>query len=358
MEKQNLIVLYGGRSTEHEVSCRSAKFVLDHLDTSKYELTPIAITKDGRWCLQDIETLRSCTEAVLPIDEAGPDFEQLSLHHGANVDKPVVVFPILHGTFGEDGCTQGFLELKSFAYVGPGVLGSALAMDKIIAKKLVELAGVTVVPYVDFHLSDWKVSSAELLATIEKTLRYPLYVKPCNLGSSVGITKVKAPDQLKAAIEEALTFDDKVLVETGIDAREIEFAVLGGQEPKVSGAGEVVAKKDFYTYASKYEDKDSSDILIPAPLASELVKQGQEIVVKVFKALNLYGLARIDLFLDKASNELYFNEANTLPGFTSISQYPLLWKEAGIDGSKLLDELIQLALDRWSRQQALKRSYS
>ena len=357
MVKQKVIVLYGGRSTEHEISRRSATFIFKNIDQSKYEVIPVGITKEGKWCLQDTSKVFSSDDVVAPLEDRPETVSLVDLSNAVEKEA-IVAFSTLHGTYGEDGCTQGLLELRSLAYVGPGVLGSAIAMDKVVAKKLLAAIDVPVVPWVDFRLDDWDLESQKIMDKINAELSYPLYVKPANLGSSVGISKVKEKAELQKAIQVALSFDEKILVESGLDVREIEFAALGGYHPKISAPGEVVAKTDFYSYESKYEDKDSSEVIIPADLPKEKAEQGRELVKTIFKELNLHGLSRIDLFLEKKTGNFYFNEANTLPGFTSISQYPLLWKHEGLSEDQLIDELIKNALDRWTKQSKLTRSYA
>lgn len=358
MTKQKVVVLYGGRSTEHEISKRSARFIFDYLDDDKYEVIPIGITKSGRWCLQKLDSIRSQRGSLVGLEETQHNISLVDLTLvKPDQEQPVVVFPILHGTYGEDGCTQGFLELNSLAFVGPGVLGSALAMDKVVAKTLVAAAGIPVVPSVHFRREQWLQNADNIVDRIQTELKFPLYVKPANLGSSVGISRVESLDELQPAIQEALSFDTKILVETGLDVREIEFAALGGYSPKISSPGEVVATTKYYSYDSKYEDPDASKIIIPAPMSDQLRQQGQDLARKVFEVLNLYGMARLDFFLEKNSQTFYFNEANTLPGMTSISQYPKLWLHEGLTGTELLDQLVDTAVDRWQQQKALRRSY-
>ena len=356
MTKQKVLVLYGGRSTEHEISCRSAKFIFNNLDQNRYEIIPVGIAKDGAWHRQNLETVLSSQASTAPLEITNEAVDNLLLHQ-ARSDEAIVAFPILHGSYGEDGCTQGLLELKSIAYVGPGVLGSAAAMDKVVAKTLVAAAGVPVAPGVDFRSHEWQKSSSRILAKIDETLQYPLFVKPASLGSSVGISKVESPDQLGQAIELALSYDEKVLVESGLKVREIEFGALGGYEARISQPGEVVAKSRFYSYETKYEDSSSSEVQIPAKLTEKQIREGQQLALKAFQALNLYGMSRIDLFLDEETDRFYFNEANTIPGFTNISQYPMLWQHMGLTAAELLDELIKTALDRWQLQNKLQRSY-
>ncbi len=361
-----VVLLYGGRSTEHEISCRSAAYVVQNLDPKEFDLAVIAITKDGRFVPQDSQTLRRLKPAVLPIEDkvawTDTDKELLALFvpgsRPGKLDKSrLVVFPLLHGTGGEDGSIQGLMDLCELAYVGPDVLGSALAMDKILTKELAQTAGIAVVPYVWFRKEEWQGDQAGWVNRICQALAFPVFVKPARLGSSVGISKVADKASLAPAIDAALSFDDKVLIETGMTVREIEFAALGGYEPRISRGGEAIAKSGFYDYESKYLDPKASEVAIPAKISPELHKEGQEIARRVFQALNLYGLSRIDLFLT-AQGRFYLNEVNTMPGFTSISQYPLLWRNEGLSESELLRALIQTALDRRATKAALGRSFA
>jgi D-alanine-D-alanine ligase len=354
MSKIPVMVLYGGRSTEHEVSCRSAAFILRNLDPNKYETIPVAIDKSGQWLPQDRSEIlgeRDATVAIIRKQAANRD-ELLSR-------KDLVVFPMLHGTFGEDGTIQGLLDLAEVAYVGADTTGAAIGMDKIISKKLAADAGLPIVPYVEIRAGEWEKNKDQLLAACERTLSYPMFVKPARLGSSVGITKVKSGrTELVKACETALSFDDKILVETGLNVRELECAILGGTSPEASVVGEIdVTSADFYDYAAKYEDPNAAKIIIPANLSAAVSENVRDLALKVFSALNLYGLARIDLFLVRGTeSDLYFNEVNTMPGFTSISQYPMLWKASGVDGPRLIDRLITLATERQLRRKNLLRS--
>ncbi len=344
-------VVFGGRSGEHEISLRSAQSILGALDRAKYDVIPIGITTEGKWLsgtgsialLPPEEEIRETFKAAVPMtmaaEPAGP----------SGLD---VVFPVLHGPFGEDGTIQGLLELADVAYVGAGVLGSALSMDKDVMKRLLRDAGLPVVDY-------WCMPANEIESFVGARgpkLPYPVFVKPANLGSSVGITKVASLDGLGSAIAEAAGYDRKVLVERGIDAREIELAVLGNDQPIVSVPGEIRPSREFYDYQAKYFD-DDSEIIIPAELDDGQVAEAQRLAIATFEVLEGSGLGRVDLFLEKASGRYYVNEMNTLPGFTSISQYPKLWEASGISYPELVDRLIQLALERHVRKSHLKTSY-
>lgn len=361
MSKLKAIVIYGGRSTEHEISCRSAATIFFSIDRSRYDVFAIGIDKEGLWHPQDRSRLDQERPTVLPVDPkaeadaASRELVQRIWTPGGNKDD-LVVFSILHGTYGEDGCMQGFLDMQGIAYVGPGTLGSAIAMDKVVAKELVAAAGVPVVPYVAFRSAEWEAKAPALIERIQKQLRYPLFVKPASLGSSVGIRKVSDKSELEAAIVYALGFDERILVETGLDVREIEYACLGSYEPKVTVPGEVGVAAGFYSYEEKYASSSQAEVQVPAQLTSALAEEGQVLAKRIFQALNLNGMARIDLFLTRQDQKYYFNEANTLPGFTSISQYPKLWEHSGLNTPALVSELLELAIARRRHLGQLKRS--
>jgi len=383
LNKTRVLVLYGGRSTEHEVSCRSAAFVLRNLDPAKYDVRAIAIDKSGRWLPQDTPRLLAQLDKTVPILPGTPLRDRPALPTSAGDYDParnllaavgasgsaastagssaessseLVVFPVLHGSFGEDGTLQGMLELVGAAFVGPDTLGSAIGMDKVVAKRLAAAAGVPVVPWVDARLNQWRKDSAAITSRALRELGLPIFVKPARLGSSVGVSKVKSAGELARACDSAFEFDDKILIEKGLEVREIECAVLGDYEPRVSVPGEVIPRGDFYTYEKKYLDADGAGMGIPADLTAEQTRTAQEMSRKVFMGLELYGMARVDLFLERGNGQFWFNEVNTLPGMTEISQYPLLWKESGVPAATLLDELVDLALRRKRAKDALKRS--
>jgi D-alanine-D-alanine ligase len=376
MKKIRVAVLYGGRSGEHEVALRSAASVINNLDRNRFEIVPIGIDKSGRWHLAGPEVLQQQTvslpifrespEVVMPAHPAGKEAAvvqtgptALATGGGRAFD---VVFPVMHGTNGEDGTVQGLFELAEVAYVGCGVLASAVGMDKDFAKRLVESAGVPIVPYFCIRKGEWAAKKDAFLARAEKELGIPCFVKPSNSGSSVGVHKVKSREQFAAAVEDALRYDTKVLVEKAITAREIEFSVLEnpkyGEAPMVSVAGEINATHEFYSYEAKYLDENGAELLIPAKITKEQLAAGQEIARTAFTALELEGLARCDLFLDRNDGKLYFNEVNTMPGFTSISMYPKMWEASGIPYSELLSRLIDLALARHERKKALVRDFT
>ena len=374
VHRRDVFVLYGGRSTEHEVSCRSAAFIIDHLDPEKYRIHAVGIDGDGAWWPQDIDMLRPAhrgkgpvpiVRGVSPIlrgggqavrDGAGPAAQILAAMGADGVMlKDAVIFPVTHGTFGEDGTLQGLFELAEIAFVGPDTLGSAVGMDKVVSKVLAQAAGVPVVPWRDLRQQDFAVRGPSLCQEAVANLGLPLFVKPARLGSSVGVTKVRRPEDLEPAVKAALTFDDRVLIEKGLTVREIEVAALGDYEPELSVPGEVIPHADFYSYDAKYTDAKAATVAVPADLTPELAERARELARKVYVALGLYGMARIDLFLEPTTNHYYFNEVNTIPGFTEISQYPQLWQASGLPAGALLDRLVTLAVARRSTKAMLVR---
>jgi D-alanine-D-alanine ligase len=394
MEKLRVGVLFGGRSGEHEVSLLSAASVLNAIDKEKYEVVPIGITKDGRWLTaehaENLLTGKLVLEprnlragdpdntqpaAVLARGEAvvvppEPVHRQSGLvpfqtdsspmrraaDRAINVD---VIFPVLHGTFGEDGTIQGLLELADIPYVGAGVLGSAAGMDKDIMKSLFIAAGLPIVKHVTILRSEWEKDPKKVQRQVGK-LKYPVFVKPANLGSSVGISKAHNKKELGPAIEEAAKFDRKIVIEQGVGgnkdkAREIECSVLGNDDAAASVPGEIVPIKEFYDYNAKYLD-EGSKLIIPAKLTNAETKRVQELAVKAFKAVDGSGLARVDFLMDPKARKIYLNEINTMPGFTSISMYPKLWAASGLEYSDLIDRLIQLGIER--HEDKKKNQYS
>lgn len=358
-------VVYGGRSSEHDVSLESAKCVLENLDPERFDVLPIAIDREGVWHAQDLQALQASRGKALPVDAAGAEVALASVSsgtvlQGAGQAAPVdVVFPVLHGPLCEDGSIQGLFELAQVAYVGSGVLGSAICMDKDVAKRLVSAAGIDTAEYVCVRTGQWPALAAALEARVRDELGYPVFVKPANLGSSVGVTRVQEPAGLSAAVAYALQYDEKVIVERAVDAREIELAVLSsldeGAPPDVSVAGEIVPKGGFYDYESKYLDPDGAALHVPAQLTPEQSAEAQRIAQQAFTLLECDGMARIDLFLDRKRQKLLFNEVNTIPGFTTISMYPKLWEASGIPYRQLLARLIDLAVKRGARRKRLER---
>ena len=400
MAKIRVGILFGGRSGEHEVSLLSAASVVKAIDKTKYEVVPIGITKDGRWLTAEhaerllhgdaalsgagsgadknvraTQTLRAGDpeatpgaavlaagssvvvppeprrESALQPFQTDAKVADIGLRRAAdraiNVD---VIFPVLHGTFGEDGTIQGLLELADMAYVGAGVLGSAAGMDKDVMKALFRTAGLPIVKHVTVLRSAWESAPKKVEKLVESKVRYPVFVKPANLGSSVGISKAHDRKELGPAIEEAAKFDRKIVIEEGVGgskrkAREIECAVLGNDDPKASVAGEIVPCKEFYDYDAKYL-AEGSELVIPAKLSKAEMKRVQALAVAAFQAVDCSGLARVDFLMDPKSRKMYVNEINTMPGFTAISMYPKLWAATGVSYPELIDRLIQLGMER------------
>ncbi len=345
-QKLKVAVLFGGMSGEHDISILSAKSIITALDKTKYDVVPIAIGRNGRW--MSAEESGRLLEAAGPEggEEPSPDrLLLISCRHLEILAKVDVVFPALHGPYGEDGTVQGFLETLGLPYVGADVLGSAIGMDKAVMKDLLSFHGLPVPGYQVFRKGDIESDLEVVIDEIEKTIKYPCFVKPANLGSSVGISKVRSREDLSEAIAEAMRWDRKILVEEGIDAREIECSILGNADPRASVPGEVLPSREFYDYYAKYHD-NTTQLIIPAHLSSDTIAEVQRLAVLAFRSLNCSGMARVDMFLSRSTGQLYINEINTIPGFTDVSMYPKLWEASGISYSELLDELIELALER------------
>jgi D-alanine-D-alanine ligase len=395
MEKIRVGILFGGRSGEHEVSLLSAASVLNAIDKEKYEVVPIGITKDGRWLTAEhAESLLTGKLVLEPrnLRAGDPDTtssaavlargesvvvppEPVQRRHGLvpfqtdaaltrrasdraiNVD---VIFPVLHGTFGEDGTIQGLLELADIPYVGAGVLGSAAGMDKDIMKSLFIAAGIPIVKHITILRGAWEKDPKKVQKLVESKLTYPVFVKPANLGSSVGISKAHNRKELGPAIAEAAKFDRKIVIEQGVGgkkekAREIECSVLGNDEPAASVPGEIVPGKEFYDYTAKYVD-EGSQLIIPAKLTKSETKRVRELAIAAFQAVDCSGLARVDFLMDSRTRKIFLNEINTMPGFTAISMYPKLWAASGLEYADLIDQLIQLGIERHADKK--KNQYS
>jgi D-alanine-D-alanine ligase len=393
MKKLRVGILFGGRSGEHEVSLLSAASVLNAIDKNKFDVVPIGITKDGRWLTAEhaerllhgkpheerhlragdpeatpgAAVLERGEAVVVPPEPVHRDqglapFQsdaptRRAADRAINVD---IIFPVLHGTFGEDGTIQGLLELADIAYVGAGVLGSAAGMDKDIMKSLFRAAGLPIVKHITILRADWDAEPKKTERRIEKVVKYPMFVKPANLGSSVGISKAHNSKELGPAIHEAAKFDRKIVIEQGVGgskqkAREIECSVLGNDKPQASVPGEIVPGKEFYDYTAKYLD-EGSQLIIPAKLTKAETKKVQDLAVKAFQAVDCAGLARVDFLMDPKTRKIYLNEINTMPGFTSISMYPKLWGATGVSYPELIEKLIQLGLDRHADKK--KNQYS
>lgn len=361
--KLNLALFFGGKSGEHSVSLQSAKSVFTALCPEKYEVFLVGISQDGRWKSAPNAIEAFCNDSWQTLPDAtliNRDGQAcLYTRSGDNlnfISRLDVIFPVLHGSYGEDGCMQGLFEVHDLAYVGSGVLGSSLAMDKALCKRVVESIGIPVAPYRLFtrhHIAE------DLPATIqacEAISAYPLFVKPANLGSSVGISKVSRREDLQSALEYAARFDRRIIVEQGINAREIEISVMGNDRPLCSLPGEIVPGDSFYSFKDKYRSGDPTTH-IPAPLSAEKTRLLQESACRAYQALDLAGMARVDFLLDKDSEQIFFNEANTIPGFTSISMYAKLWEASGLKYAELLDRLIGYALERKVERDATQRKY-
>lgn len=351
-------LIFGGSSVEHEVSVVSARGVRQGLEAGPFECLPIGVTEDGRWLAPEAsEPILSGAGARVEMPPPGQPSAELRIDLGTGgfvrSDGTVVrldaVFPLIHGWGGEDGRIQGLLELAGIPYVGSGVLGSAVGMDKEISKSLFEHHGLPVGPWRSFRREEYRRDRDGLCAGLGKALGFPLFVKPANGGSSVGISRVADPDGLAPAIEEALRCDAKVVAEAALDAREIECAVTGNHAPESSVPGEILPSREFYDYASKYED-GTSELVIPAEIPEAVANEIRALAVKAFRVLELAGLARVDFFLERHGARVYLNEVNTLPGFTPISMFPKLWEASGVPYPRLLERLVDLAVDRWNDQ--------
>jgi D-alanine-D-alanine ligase len=359
-------VIFGGRSAEHEVSLVSATSVINALDKDKYDVVPIGISPEGRWLssgealglLKQKSSIANLPEHVFVPDPHHKALMAINAEVTSSASKPVdVIFPLIHGTYGEDGTIQGLFELADIPYVGAGVLGSAVGMDKVIQKQLLKQAKIPVTPDCSFIFEHYRSKPKSHIAEIEKTLSYPLFIKPPNLGSSVGISKAHNRKELIDAIDLAGQYDRKILVEQGVkNAREIECSVLGNDDPVASIPGEVIPSNEFYDYDAKYVD-GKSKAEIPAKLPKAVVKKIQKYAVDAFRILDCAGMARVDFLVARSTNRIFLNEINTLPGFTSISMYPKLWQASGLSYAKLLDKLIELALERHSAKTGLKTTY-
>jgi D-alanine-D-alanine ligase len=350
-------ILFGGRSGEHEVSLASAASVIRGLDPDKYEAVPIGISKEGHWLIgasaQKMlpEVLKGGQRVMMTADPT--DAALVKLDGSGGGQRIDVVFPVMHGTFGEDGTIQGLLDLAGLPFVGAGVLGSAIGMDKDVAKRLLQVAKIPVVPWITVHRHQWESKPQEIQNAVEEKFAYPVFVKPATLGSSVGMTKAHSREELAPALNLAAEFAMKILVEQCVVAREIEVSVLGNHDPKASIPGEIVPHREFYDYAAKYLE-EGSKILIPAELKPAQVNKIQKYAVDAFRALELSGMARVDFFLEKAGGKIYLNEVNTIPGFTSISMFPKMWEASGLPFRELIDKLIELALEQHAEKARTK----
>ena len=362
IKKLKIALIFGGKSVEHEVSLQSAKNIIDALDKTKYEIVLVGIAKDGSWNLKDQNDflLNSTNPKLIALNKNNIELKETEnslaiISKEEKRGKIDVAFPILHGPYGEDGTMQGFLKLAGIPFVGPSVLGSSVGFDKDITKRLLNEAGIPNTKFISFKSED-NISFAK----VKKILGLPMIIKPANSGSSVGISKVSKEKEFKIAVREAFLFDSKIIIEKFIEnKREIECAILGNNNPKASICGEVITDSNhtFYSYEAKYIDEKGARLEIPAKISKSLQKKIQDLAVKTFKVLELEGMARVDFFVDK-KGKIFVNEVNTIPGFTNISMYPALWKASGLSYTKLIDELVDLAIERFNREQKLKTSYN
>lgn len=363
-QKLKVGVIFGGRSGEHEVSLNSAQSVMRALNPDTYEVIPIGIDKNGRWLTGDVigtltEGKNGSQPATLLPDPKASGLMQLKEGKDVGltaVSQLDVVFPVLHGPYGEDGTVQGLLELANLPYVGAGVVGSAVGMDKAIFKQVMTASGLPVLPWRLVQSHNWRERPYEIIAEIEAILVYPVFTKPANLGSSVGICKCHNRDELRAGLDEAASYDRRIVVEQGVTVRELEVSVLGNNDPIASVVGEVCPRREFYDYVAKYVS-DDSELIIPAELTEAQSDEVRRLAVQAYKAIDCAGLGRVDLLLDVDNGRLYLNEINTIPGFTSISMYPKLWAATGLSYSQLLDKLIELAIERHEEKEQLKKTY-
>jgi D-alanine-D-alanine ligase len=370
-QKIRVAVLYGGRSPEHEVSILSASNVIEYLDRSLFEVVPIKIDKQGTWFLEhtapaplthESTSQKFFTPAWLKEPETVAKSLQAQAHLELRPDRLFdVIFPVMHGTFSEDGTIQGMLELADVPYVGCGVLASAIGMDKDVARRLVSHAGLPTVPYIAVKKGQWLTNADNITAEINQKFTFPVFVKPANQGSSIGVSKVKSPEGLTAAIEQAFHYDTKILIEQGITASELEVSILeaieDGVTPFASVVGEIRPNAEFYSYDAKYTD-GGADLIIPAEISTKTEDTLRDLAIKIFGALGAEGMARIDFFVEKNTQQIYFNEMNSIPGFTLFSMYPQLLQASGISYTDLLTRLVMLAIKRFEEKQRLERSYS
>jgi D-alanine-D-alanine ligase len=364
-KKLRVGVIFGGRSGEHEVSLRSAESVINAMDKSKYEIVPIGITKEGRWLMSAnaaallpdaVMASNSHQQVAIIGDPTRQGLTRLDERERISSEPLDAVFPVLHGTYGEDGTIQGLLEMAGVPYVGCGVVASATGMDKVIMKQLFERAGLTLIEYDWFLRSAWEEKPDAIINRISRSLGFPVFVKPANLGSSVGISKAANRNELSAAIDDAARYDRKVIVERAVNGREIEVSILGNEHPIASLPGEIITGHEFYDYEDKYVDT-TSRTEVPAKLPKKIIDRIQREAIRAFQAVDGSGLARVDFFVERGTNRVIINEINTMPGFTSISMYPKLWEASGIPYSELIDRLVELAIERHADKSRNLTSY-
>jgi len=364
MQKKNVGIIFGGKSTEHEVSLQSAKNIVDAINKDKFNVTLIGIDKNGIWHLNESThfLLNSDNPSLISLHQSGRNIafipgkneEQIIEFQEKTLSQLDVIFPIVHGTLGEDGSLQGLLKMVNLPFVGSQVLSSAMCMDKDITKRLLRDAGLNITPFIKLAKKNRKNISFEIASS---QLGCPLFVKPANQGSSVGVNKVTSPEEFEAALETAFTYDNKILIEQGIDGREIECAVIGNDEPSASVCGEIELENSFYSYDTKYINDKGATVTIPANIPDEISEKIREISIKAYEVLECTGLARVDVFLTK-NGEIFINEINTLPGFTNISMFPKLWEVSGLNYSDLITRLIELAIEHHENDAQLKNTVS
>lgn len=360
---QRVLILMGGRSSEHEVSLTSAMSILKNIDRTHFEPIPVLIARDGQWFwIPDPSFLvqnagKLFAEANNLSQYGQPALLDYTYHarlirrNGEEISPIDVVFPVLHGPYGEDGTIQGLCKMAGLPCVGPGILGSAVGLDKLVMKQIFTAYHLPVLPFIGFTRQEWKEQLDHIVLQIKNKLHLPVFVKPANCGSSVGVTKVKDWNILESAIHNATRFDRKIVVEQGIEVRELECAILGNDKPQASAVGEVIPGREFYDYEAKYLAEGSKTI-VPAPITPELAKEVQQLAIAAFQALDCAGLSRVDMFMEKSTQKIYVNEINTIPGFTSISMYPMLWREAGISYPQLITRLIELSVQQFALEQS------
>ncbi len=366
MDKKTIAVLFGGRSVEHEISLISARSIINNIDKDSFDVLPVFISKSGKWLKTDLDrfidnTLENsedhCFIPSIGFDDK-PKFYELKNNIIVNIHEIDLAFPVLHGTYGEDGTVQGLFELMGLPFVGASVLGSSIGMDKIVMKSVLRNFGLPVTDFIGFIKKEWESNPEQITEKINNQIGFPCFIKSADLGSSIGISKVKSIDNIPGALSDSLKYSQRVLVEKAVNnCREIEVSVLGNQDPIASLPGEVLPEREFYDYIAKYDD-DSTSLEIPAKLSDEEIKQLQHLSVETFKALDCSGLGRVDFLIDDKTKEIYISELNTIPGFTSISMYPKLWEVSGIGYRELINKLIYLALRRFEERKQLETDYN
>ncbi len=367
MSNKTVAVIFGGACVEHEISLISSKSIISNLDRSKFDIFAIFISKQGNWHKAEVDQWLDGGELVidqsseitpsLRINAPGHflEIKNSSVVNKVNVD---IIFPVLHGTYGEDGSVQGLFELMNIPYIGAGVLGSSVGMDKIVMKDVLKNAGISVVDYLGFNSSEWNENKEEILKSITETISFPAFVKSADLGSSVGVYKIFSESEVEKAVDSSFKFSNRVIVEKAVDnIRELEVSLLGNESPIASLPGEIIPKKDFYDYEAKYHD-DSTELVIPAKLNENLIEKLKDISIKTYTSLCCSGMGRIDFLMDSKTEEIYVSEINTIPGFTSISMYPKLWEISGISYKDLLTRLIELAEERFESKKKIETDFS